>query len=105
MNQYPDTIVVTVTTTATQNTSTGLWTAGSSTVYTFKCRVETNSEAGKIAGADGSMMDYAFTCYLPLMTTVIPFGSNFVLTHANNFTVTGQVKGSSNGMLNSRLWL
>lgn len=105
MTQYPDTIVVVVTTPATQNTLTGLWTAGSTTAYTLDCRAETNSKAGKVAGNDGVMLDYAFDCYLPLMSTVIPYGSDFTLTMLNNFIVTGKVKGAKNGQLNSRLWL
>jgi hypothetical protein len=105
MTQYPDTIVITVTTPATQNTSTGLWTAGTSTTYTLECRAETNSKAAKVAGNDGVMIDFAFNCYLPVMTTVIPFGSAFTLTLANNGTVTGKIKGAKNGQLNSRLWL
>jgi hypothetical protein len=59
----------------------------------------------KIAGNDGLMLEYAFDCYLPIMTTVIPFGSAFTLTLANNATVIGKVKGAKNGQLNSRLWL
>lgn len=105
VTQYPDTIAVTVQAPATQNTSTGLWTAGSSTVYTLSCRAEVNSRMAKISGADGVLLEYAFDCYLPAMSTVIPFGSAFSLTMANNTTVTGKVKGAKNGQLNSRLWL
>lgn len=105
MTQYPDSIAITVQTAATQNTSTGLWTAGTSTIHTLDCRAEVNSKAGKIAGNDGAMLDYSFDCYLPLMTTVIPYGSDFTLTMLNNFIVTGKVKGAKNGQLNSRLWL
>lgn len=105
MEQYPDSIAVTVQTAATQNTSTGLWTAGSSAVYTLSCRAETNSKTAKIAGNDGVLLDYAFDCYLPVMSTIIPFGSTFSLTLANNTTVSGKVKGQKNGQLNSRLWL
>jgi hypothetical protein len=100
MEQYPDTIVISVAATPTQNSTTGLWTAGAATTYTLKCRVETNTAAKKLAGIDGTLIDYAFNCYLPLMTTVIPVGSAFVVG-----SVTGKVKGAKNGQLNSRLWL
>jgi hypothetical protein len=105
MDQYPDTIIVTVTTAATQNSSTKIWTAGTSTSYTLKCRAEVNGAARKIPGKDGSMIDYLFNCYLPKMTTVIPVDSEYVLTTLASGTISGKVKGSSNGQLNSRLWL
>jgi hypothetical protein len=105
MDQYPDSIVVTVTTAATQNSSTGVWTAGTSTSYTLRCRAEVNGTAKKIAGKDGSMIDYTFNCYLPAMTTVIPIDSDYVLTTFASGTISGKVKRSSNGQLNSRLWL
>ena len=101
MEQYPDSIVITVLGTPTQNATTGEWTKGTDTVYTLDCRAEVNGAARKIPGQDGQMIDYTFNCYLPLMTTVIPVGSDFVL----NSITSGTVKRSSNGQLNSRLWL
>lgn len=105
MEQYPDSIVITVTTAATQDPNTGIWTAGTSTVYTFKCRAEVNGTGRQIAGDDGGLMDYAFEVYLPLMTTVITTGSDYVLSALSNGTISGKVKRASNGQLNSRLWL
>lgn len=105
MVQYPDSIVITVLGTPTQNATTGEWTKGTNTVYTLDCRVEANVEARKITGHDGIMIDYIFDCYLPLMVTVIPVGSTFVLNSLSNGSILGSVKRSLNGQLNSRLWL
>ncbi len=104
MDQYPDSIVVTVHAASTQNND-GSWTAGASTNYTLKCRAEVNSAARKIAGKDGVLIDYVFNCYLPRMTTVIPIDSEYVLTTFASGIISGTVKQSSNGQLNSRLWL
>jgi hypothetical protein len=105
MNQYPDSIVVAVTTPAIQDPTTGLYTSGTSTSYTLECRAEVNGTGRKIVGDDGTLMDYSFQVFLPLMATVIPVGSDYVLTALSNGTISGKVKRSSNGQLNSRLWL
>ena len=105
MIQYPDSIVITVAGTATQNATTGEWTAGTPTIYTFDCRAEANVAAKKIAGQDGVLIDYVFNCYLPLMSTVIPVGSDFTLNSLSNGVIKGTIKRASNGQLNSRLWL
>lgn len=105
MEQYPDSIVITVVTPATQNSTTLVWTAGSTTTYTLKCRAEVNGTGRQIAGRDGSLIDYAFTCYLPKMTIVIPDDSDYVLTALDNGTISGKTKRASNGQLNSRIWL
>jgi hypothetical protein len=101
IEQYPDSIVITVKVDPSQDTTSGIYTEGSSTVYTLSCRKEINSRGNTIGGADGSKIEYTFDCFLPKMTTVIPIGADFVL----NGTITGKVKGASNGQLNSRLWL
>lgn len=104
MIQYPDSIVITVPASGSQNAS-GIWTAGASGVHTFLCRVEVNGTGKKIAGADGGIIDYAFDVFMPITTVVIPAGSNFVLTALSNGTISGKVVHASNGQLNSRLWL
>lgn len=104
MTQYPDSIALTVTASASQNAS-GIWTAGGSSGYTFDCRAEVNGTGRQIAGDDGALMDYSFQVFLPVMTVVIPAGSDFVLTALSNGTISGKVKRASNGQLNSRLWL
>lgn len=103
MEQYPDTIVVTVKADPTE--VNGIYTAGASTNYTLKCRAEVNGSGKKTLGDDGTLIDYSFDVYLPKMTTVIPRGSGYVLTALNNGTIRGEVKRASNGQLNSRLWL
>jgi hypothetical protein len=104
MNQYPDSITVTTSASASQNAS-GIWTAGASGSYTFLCRAEVNGTGRQIAGDDGAMIDYSFLVFLPVTTVVIPPGSGFILTALSNGTISGKVKRASNGQLNSRLWL
>ena len=104
MVQYPDSIVVTTSASGSQNAS-GIWTAGAITDYTFPCRAEVNGTGKKIVGADGVLMDYTFSVFMPPTTVVIPDGSDFVLTAFSNGVISGKVKRASNGQLNSRLWL
>ena len=103
MEQYPDSITVTVA--AAPSETGGVYTAGATTNHTFKCRVEANNAGRKIHAQDGSEIDYAFLLYAPAMTTVIPEGSDYVLTSLKNGTIKGKVKLSFNGQLSSRLWL
>lgn len=104
MTQYPDSIIVTTSASASQDAN-GIWTAGATTDYTLSCRAEVNGTGKKIVGIDGALIDYTFQVFLPVMTVVIPAGSDFVLTALANGTISGKVKRASNGQLNSRLWL
>jgi hypothetical protein len=105
VNQYPDTIEVTIKTAPVQDPTTGDWTLGSSTDYTFKCRAEVNVGNGIIVGRDGAVIYYSYMVYMPRTSVVIPFDADFVLTRSDSTTYTGKVKGASNGQLNSRIWL
>ena len=105
VNQYPDTIVITVKADPVQDPITGDWAAGSSVDYTFKCRAEKNVGNGTVIGRDGAVIYYSYMVYMPRTSTVIPFDADFALTKADGSTATGKVKGSSNGQLNSRIWL
>ena len=104
MLQYPDSIAITTSASASQNAS-GIWTAGTTSGYTFPCRAEVNGTGRQIAGDDGALMDFSFAVFMPVTTVVIPNGSDFVLTALSNGTISGKVKRASNGQLNSRLWL
>jgi len=104
MNQYPDSIVITTSASASQNAS-GVWTTGATGSYSLDCRAEVNGAGKRIASSDGALVDYSFQVFLPVMTTVIPPDSDFVLTALSNGTISGKVKRSSNGQLNSRIWL
>ena len=104
MVQYPDNIVITTSASASQNAS-GIWTSGATGSYSLDCRAEVNGTGKRIPSDDGALIDYSFQVFLPVMTTVIPPGSDFVLTALSNGAITGKVKRSSNGQLNSRLWL
>jgi len=104
VKQYPDSIVVTVKANPSQDTSTGLFTAGATTTKTYDCRAEINGGGGKYVGVDGAVYDYTFTVYMPRTTDLIPQDSDYILT-VGGATYTGRVKGFSNGQLNSRIWL
>lgn len=104
MIQYPDSIAITVSASASQNAS-GLWETGASAGYTFDCRAEANGSGRMIPGADGVLIGYDFLVYMPQTTTIIPRDSDFVLDSMLNGIVSGKVKRASNGQLNSRLWV
>ena len=103
VEQYPDSITVTVSTPAIQDESTGRWTSGSAETFTWDCRAEINGAERKVAIADGTLLDYAFDIYLPSMETVVPFDSPNQLTKGGAI-YSGTIKGAANGQLNSRLW-
>lgn len=103
VNQYPDSITITVKSPATQ--SGGVWTAGSSTNYVYDCRVESNNTGRKIISSSGNLIDYAYKCYMKNIQVIIPLGSSFVLTSLNNGAINGNVKKQNNGQFNTVLWL
>lgn len=105
MEQYPDSITVSIVTAPTQNTTTLQWTEGSSVNHTFNCRAEVNGTGRRIPGSDGSLIEFAYTVYMPLTETIIPPDSVFTLTSSRFGTVQGRVLRASNGQLNSRLWV
>jgi len=105
MEQYPDSIVVTVVTAATKDEESGLYTEGSTTPYTFSCRAEVNGTGRQIPGKDGSLIVYAYTVYMPGTETILPPDSGYTLTSDRFGTVTGKLLRASNGQLNSRIWL
>jgi len=134
MKQYPDSIVLSVNSPATQD-STGSWVAGYSTNYTFDCRAEVNSSGRRIVGADGVLLDYTMICYASLdgladvvmtyttgevattelgepivigsLISSLQYGTEatYSLTNRLGEIYTGTVKRSFCGQLNSRLWL
>jgi hypothetical protein len=104
MQQYPDSITLSIAASSWQNAS-GVWTEGASAGYTFDCRAEVNTAGRQITTDDGILVDYAFQVYMPATTTIIARDSDFVLTSLLNGIIKGKVKGASNGQLNSRLWL
>ena len=103
--QYPHTIIITWQTEPYQDPDTGIFTPGEQQgPYSYQCRAEVNSKAGKIAGNDGAMLDYTFDVFLPKMSIQIPVDADYTLTDDTG-TFTGKVKRHRNGQLNSRLWL
>jgi hypothetical protein len=102
VEQYPDSIIITVTT-PVQNEETGSFEPGTSVTYTWKCRAEMNGAGRKIAMPDGSLYEYAFSIYLPKKQVIIPFESAYQLTKGGA-EFTGKIKGMTNGQFNSIIW-
>lgn len=90
MDQYPNSIVITVYAEATQD-ATGKWTKGATTVYILACRAEANVSGNKIAGDDGVFTDFAYTVYLPKMSTIIPARSDYILTDRPSGVSFGEI--------------
>lgn len=105
MEQYPDSITITVATAASQDSATRIWTKGSSTDHIYDCRAEANSSGRKIAGPDGALMDYAFMVFMAKCPLVIPPDSAYILTSDRFGTIKGRIKNALNGQLNTRIWL
>ena len=100
--QYPDSIIITV---SSSSETDGIYASGTNTNYTFKGRAEDNGSGRTLTGADGSEISFDFIYYMPATGTIIPEGSDYVLSKINNSTVRGKIKRAVNGQLNSRLWL
>lgn len=106
MEQYPDSIAIILRDSSTQDPTTGVWTMdGSPDVHTLKCRAEKNLSGKQIVGRDGSMHDYAFICYTPKTSLLIPVGTEYILTSSKNGVFSGTIKDSFNAQLNTRIWL
>lgn len=105
MTQYPDTITISWKDEPTQGASgdytEGGYTTGASGNNIYSCRAEINSKAQKIMGSDGQLIDFTQMVYMPLISVNIPVNADYLL----NGLVSGKVKRSSNGQLNTRLWL
>lgn len=100
VNQYPHTISISWKEKSTQDANFN-WVEGASKTFESVCRAEPNGKAAKIAGADGTLIEFTFAVYLPKHDTVIPVDAEYLL----NNTIVGRVKYASNGQLNSRIWL
>lgn len=103
MKQYPHTATFTIEVPATQGDG-GKWIKGSTSSFLSECRLTPNGQGKTITGADGKAIEFAWTMYAPLMTTVIPEGTKVSVVMENE-TVTGVVKRQHIGQLNTRVWL
>ena len=99
ITQYPDTI--TVTWEGEASLVDNVWTPGEPVTFTSECRPEMNKGAQKIAGKDGTAIEYVMVIYMPKTDIEIPENANYVL----NGKMKGIVKGAKNGQLNSRIWV
>lgn len=98
-DQYPDTIVISWKGEA--QLVDNAWVPGTAQSIEIECRHEMNTGARKIAGSDGTLIEYAMTIYMPLQSVDIPENANYIL----NGKISGIVKGSRKGLFNTRVWL
>jgi len=103
VEQYPHTATFTLKVAASQGAG-GNWTPGSESSLQTECRLEANGQGKTITGVDGQAVEFAWTMYSPLMTTVIPAGTAVSVVMENE-TVKGTVKRQHIGQLNTRIWL
>jgi len=107
VEQYPDTIIITVNPALYQDPDTGIYSAATGTpeVKTFGCRAEINGAGRKVTGRDGSSMDYSFVVYLQKTSYTVPFDASYTLNTRDNGQFTGKVLQAHAGQLNTRIWL
>lgn len=98
--QYPDTIVISWKK-GEASLVNNVWVPGEDQTIESECRAEMNTGARKIAGSDGTMIDYAMTIYLPLQSVDIPENADYEL----NGKMKGIVKGSKNSTFNTKVWV
>lgn len=103
MKQYPHNATFTIEVPALQDAD-GSWTQGGTSSLQTECRLEPNGQGRTITGVDGKAIEFAWTMFAPLMTTVIPAGSE-VSVIMDNETIPGVVKRQHIGQLNTRVWL
>jgi hypothetical protein len=102
IEQYPDSITITIPKSYNQDSATGDFTGtGSDTVVTFDCRAEAGPPVDK-GNEDGVEPDNGFTIYSESEVN-IPAGAAYVLSR-RGVTFTGRVKGSVLNQFNSVLW-
>ena len=99
VTQYPDSIIISWE--AEASLVNNVWVAGEYQTFESECRAEMNNGARKIAGKDGTAIEYVMVIYMPKTDIEIPENANYVL----NGKITGIVKGSKNGQFNSRIWV
>lgn len=103
VEQYPHTATFTLKADATQEAG-GSWTAGSESSLESECRLEANGQGKTITGEDGQAIEFAWTMFLPVMTTFIPAGTE-VSVDRDGQTIPGKVIRQAIGQLNTRIWL
>jgi hypothetical protein len=103
IEQYPDSITITIPKSYNQDSATGDFTGtGSDTVVTFDCRAEGGPPSDK-GNTDGVETGYNWMIYAGPMEVEIPQGCEYVLTR-RGFTYTGRIAGCTLNQLNTKLW-
>jgi hypothetical protein len=104
IEQYPHTLTATISGSSVQDANGNWQTTGPTTVVTT-CRAEPNTGGGKIKSADGTVIDYAWTVFMPLPMEKIPHGTVIEVVHGAEVLLKDAVKRFSRGQLNARIWL
>ena len=104
VSQYPDNIVVKIQGQPYQDEN-NKWVEPTPETFESDCRAEPNSRNAVIKTGDGAEKNYDYNIYMPKTTTILPVGSDVVLTKHDGLLVKTMVKRASNGQFNSRLWV
>jgi len=101
VKQYPHILTATIVRDSYQDND-GNWVQGVSDTIQLTCRAEPNSSGRQVQLADGSLMVYSWTVYMP-KTPPLPEGTQVTITSSPQ--ASGKMLRFSEGQLNSRLWL
>lgn len=105
IQQYPHTVKLTATSGSTQD-SNGDWTGGTPSVTILKGRAEVNTKNAFITDANGTLIRYDWTVYIPLPPGIVALGTMVEVKDDNDKVLCkSTVKQFSAGQLNQRLWL
>lgn len=80
VTQYPHTIIVKWKTEPTTKDNGFVQQGVLVGPFAYQCRAEANSYGKKINGADGSLIEYTYSIYLPKSIELIPFNAEFTLS-------------------------
>ncbi len=103
VNQYPHTIKVDWSSAPTMDVE-GNPVKGTAQIFESNCRAEPNGSGRMIPSADGSLISYAYTVYMPIKEMVLPVGAKVTLNLYGR-EVKATVKQFNRNFFNVRLWL
>lgn len=102
--QYPHMLVVTESAPSGQD-GNGNWTQGATSTTTYQCRAEYLRGGGFQKSADGTVSDFNWLVYMPLMDGLIKIGSQVIVTDNGVEIITGVVKRFLKAQFNVRVWI
>lgn len=103
VSQYPHTVVISAT--SSIKNASGNWVSTPGTAVEKSCRFEPNSGTGKVATADGKMIDYSGIIYMPLPVNALAPGTPVDVLSGATVLLHSTVKRFNAGQLNARIWL